>query len=92
MCATFRLTDAGRRAHGRPGLDSNTPEMIALLNTMLASGEAFSFDDIVRCVPGEMYKVLQAMATGMAMGLLEETRPPGAQPDDKNRGLGHGRW
>ncbi len=86
METMFSLTDAGRRANERPGFDSNTEEMRAVV-AMMESGAEFSFDDIIRLVPGEMYRVLQAMATGMAMGLLEAKR----QATD-NRMFGHGHW
>lgn len=92
MGMMFRLTDAGRLIHDHPDRypqHSGEREM-ALLKAMRGGA---SFDDIVRHVPGEMFEVLQAMATAMASGLLERygaEREPDSGMD--NVGLGHGRW
>lgn len=91
MAMTFRLTDAGRRVRERPGFYQHAEETMKLLGTM-AHG-ALSFDSIVRHAPAEMvepsgmYKMLQAMATALAMGLLEVDLP-----SEKDRRFGHGHW
>lgn len=92
MGIMFSLTGEGRRVHEQPGLYSqhDTAEMRAILAAIQKHG-VLSFDDIVRSAPGEMFRVLQEMATGMAMGLLEADDASPQQPD-KDRGLGHGRW
>lgn len=89
MWIMFSLTDAGRRVHDRPGRYPQHGAEMALLAAMQAH-DALSFEDIIRSVSGEMFKVLQAMATAMASGLLEEL--PDTERAGKDRGLGHGRW
>ncbi len=95
MGVMFSLTEAGRRVCDHPNLyPQHDTEERAILSAIQVHG-ALSFDDIVRyVVPGEMFKVLQAMATGVAMGLLETDDAAPQQPDkpSKDRGLGHGRW
>lgn len=92
MGIMFTLTDAGRRLHDHPKrYPQYGSEMMAILAAIQAHGAGLSFDDIVRHVPGEMFRVLQEMAIGMATGLLKaDDAPP--QRSDKDRGLGHGRW
>ncbi len=86
MGMMFRLTDAGRRVR----FDVHTKEMKAILTAMRTHG-TLSFDDIVRHAPGEMFGVLQAMATAMASGLLTSW-PTDAEAPDKDGGIGHGHW
>jgi len=95
MGIMFSLTDAGRLVHNQPGLypQFSSEEMRTILGAL--EHGALSFDDIVRNMPWKMFRVLQEMAAGMAMGVLKAESSPG--PDcqigqDQDRGLGHGHW
>lgn len=92
----FSLTVAGQRVHDRPNLypqhDTQRPLLAAL-----AHDTGLSFDDIIRSVPGKIFEVLQAMAIGMAMGLLEAELSPQQRREpnsgtNRDTGLGHGHW
>ena len=87
MGIMFSLTDAGRRVHDQPRLyPQYGADGLALLAAIQAHDAGLSFEDIIQSVPGEMFRVLQLMATGMAAGLLSTDAPRSRDEPDKDRG------
>lgn len=96
MVTKFSLTVAGHRVHDHPTLYPQHDTERPLLAALQAHDAGLSFDDIIQSVPGKIFEVLQSMAVGMAMGLLNAEPSPQQQElnsgTDRDTGLGHGRW